>query len=124
MAPSLRPGDRLLVLKREMRKRERAYAIGDIVIFEYGDRSYIKRIVGVPGQHVLWHGLSWELNATEYFALGDNRSKSIDSRTFGPIPHRYIFGRVVLKYFPSLQWLGRSHRSTSPHGQSPSNRLG
>ncbi|MEO0852429.1 MAG: S26 family signal peptidase [Cyanobacteria bacterium J06648_11] len=107
MAPTLQPGDRLLVLTNQP-----SYLPGDIVVFTNASRSYVKRLVGVPRQHVEWHGIPWELGADEYFATGDNcEVASIDSRTFGPVPHRNIHGRVVMRYFPSLQWLGRSTRS-------------
>lgn len=33
-----------------------------------------------------------------YFVLGDNRSSSKDSRTFGPIPKEGIIGKVVLVF--------------------------
>lgn len=34
------------------------------------------------------------------FVMGDNRSDSIDSRTFGPIPVKDIVGRVILRIWP------------------------
>ena len=34
------------------------------------------------------------------FVLGDNRSNSIDSRKFGPVPESRIKGRVVLRLWP------------------------
>lgn len=38
------------------------------------------------------------------FVLGDNRSQSKDSRTFGPIPLADIKGRVDYIYWPALSW--------------------
>ena len=32
--------------------------------------------------------------------LGDNRSASEDSRIFGPVPRKAIYGRVVLVFWP------------------------
>lgn len=40
------------------------------------------------------------LNEDEYFVLGDNRDKSLDSRTFGPIRRSDIVGRVWLRGLP------------------------
>jgi signal peptidase I len=34
------------------------------------------------------------------FVMGDNRSDSVDSRTFGPVPVNDIVGRVVLRIWP------------------------
>lgn len=99
MAPTLAAGDRLLLLKSC-----RSYTVGDIVAFTASGRDYIKRIVGVPGQQVEWHDIPLRLDANEYFACGDNEAVSIDSRTFGPIPHRHIFGRVLVRYFPTLTY--------------------
>jgi signal peptidase I len=44
--------------------------------------------------------LSWEVAEGEYFVLGDNRHRSIDSRTFGPIDRSRIIGRVWVRYLP------------------------
>jgi signal peptidase I len=35
-----------------------------------------------------------------YLMLGDNRQNSEDSRTWGPLPGRYIIGSAVLRYWP------------------------
>lgn len=88
----------------------------------------IKRIVGMPGEHVeirdgkvyidgqalyepyLQEGTVTEVrNASyqdvqladnEYFCLGDNRSGSKDSRTFGPVPADHVLGKLLLRFYP------------------------
>jgi len=35
-----------------------------------------------------------------YFALGDNRQFSSDSRSFGPQPYDGIIGKVLLRFWP------------------------
>jgi signal peptidase I len=43
---------------------------------------------------------SARLEEDEYFVLGDNRSSSLDSRTFGPLPKENIVGRVWIRGWP------------------------
>src|SRR5713101_8098817 len=101
---------------------------GDTVVFWYpGDptKSYIKRVIGVPGDRVevdhgtvLINGQALEeyyvpqefrdsssmtarlVPVDEYFVLGDHRSSSNDSRAWGMVPRRYIYGKAVFVYWP------------------------
>jgi signal peptidase I len=50
---------------------------------------------------VLTHGeRSITLGPDEYFVMGDNRTASLDSRTFGPLPAHEIVGRVWIRGWP------------------------
>jgi signal peptidase I len=40
------------------------------------------------------------LGSGEYYALGDNRTQSSDSRTWGVLPERDIIGKVWVRVFP------------------------
>ncbi|OGF30713.1 signal peptidase I [Candidatus Falkowbacteria bacterium RIFOXYA2_FULL_35_8] len=42
----------------------------------------------------------WNLEADEYYVLGDNREHSLDSRVFGPVGRGNIVGKVWLRGWP------------------------
>ena len=44
-----------------------------------------------------------------YFFVGDNRHESLDSRNWGLIPHKYIIGTPILKYFSVNEVYWQSH---------------
>jgi signal peptidase I len=126
MEPGLEDQERIFINKLVYRweKIER----GDIIVFRYpGDprKSFIKRVIGVPGDqvrissgHVYLNGKridedyvppeffdskSYPLTVIPpgtYFVLGDHRSMSNDSREFGPVPRSYIYGKAVFGYWP------------------------
>jgi signal peptidase I len=132
MMPSLDDQERIFVNKFVYRWEpiER----GDIVVFRYPrdpSKSYIKRVVGVPGDHIRIDSGQVYVNgdpieedyvppayadersypeivvpARSYYMLGDHRSMSNDSREFGPVKEGYIFGKAVFGYWP-MDKLGR-----------------
>lgn len=95
-------------------------------VLELTKRSYIKRVIGLPGDHVkIENGsvyINGELLEEEYlqpdvvteseifndfivpegyvFAMGDNRTKSTDCRSFGCIPADKIEGIVIFRFWP------------------------
>ena len=98
-------------------------------VVEITKRSYIKRVIGLPGDHVeikdgsvYINGEKLEedyissdvktesVNGGQYldiivpektvFVMGDNRPDSIDSRKFGCIPYEKIEGKIVLRFWP------------------------
>ncbi len=83
MLPTLRPGDRLVVV------RGRRARPGDLVTLpdpRRPERVVIKRVTEVTDDHVV--------------VRGDNPGASTDSRSYGPVPAASVQGRVVYRYFP------------------------
>ncbi len=100
---------------------------GDVIVCDMQEGSrqlkVIKRIVGLPGDHVeINDGIVYingealdepytentptkgqsdiTLNENEYFVLGDNRDDSYDSRDIGSINKKALIGKVIAKWFP------------------------
>jgi len=86
-------------------KRVAAVA-GDTVDLRSG-RLYVN---GQPRDFVGAHGVTnaqspeirypLTIPAGYFFALGDNREASSDSRSFGPQPYDRIIGKVILRFWP------------------------
>ncbi len=132
MMPGLEDQERIFVNKFVYRWEpiER----GDIVVFRYPrdtTKSYIKRVIGVAGDHIRIENGQVFVNSeaieedyvpneyadarsypeivvphNSYFVLGDHRTMSNDSRDFGPVHERYIYGKAVFGYWP-MEKLGR-----------------
>jgi signal peptidase I len=127
MEPNLSQFQRLIIDKLSYRLQSPAR--NDIVVISlpHMNEMLVKRVVGLPGETVALlngqvlingepvpepfpHDLAFQdmpprrLGPLEYFVLGDNRSNSNDSRSFGPIPRDYIVGRVWLRYWPLSQF--------------------
>jgi len=128
MMPTLDDQERIFINKFVYRLHFGNVDRGDTVVFWYpGDptKSYIKRVIGVPGDRVEvdrgavivnGHALVEDyvppeyrdqsdmpartIPPDEYFVLGDHRSSSNDSRSWGMVPRRYIYGKAVFIYWP------------------------
>lgn len=126
MMPTLQDNQRLLVEKISYRFSEPSY--GDIIVFKYPanpKEEFIKRIIAVPGDNVAIiegqlfvngqlieedyiadkaiRGFSPRIVPEDhYFALGDNRNNSLDSRDsrVGFVPIDNIVGKAIWSYWP------------------------
>lgn len=156
MYPTSKEGDRVLISRRVLFNK--SLSRGDVVIVEapletedntsgraqyeerkglsyftykvmgLGKRSYIKRIIALPGEHIyiseegdvyvddklleekyLVEGLKTPRMGDVYdvvvpegyvFVMGDNREGSKDSRSFGAIPIDKVEGKVVIRIWP------------------------
>ena len=132
MMPSLDDQERIFINKFVYRLE--AIHRSDIVVFRYPRdpaKSFIKRVIGVAGDHVRIEDGKVYLNGKlvsedyvprayedersyseivvppdSYFVLGDHRSLSNDSRDFGPVDASYIYGKAVFGYWP-MEKVGR-----------------
>ena len=136
MMPTLTDQERIFINKFTYHFGLGSIERGDMVVFWFPldrSKSYIKRVIAVPGDTVyidagqvyvnnqlLSEGyipedyrdrVSWEehrIPPGEYFVLGDHRSSSSDSRTWGFVDRDLIYGKAVFVYWP-LDKMGRLH---------------
>jgi signal peptidase I len=128
MMPGLIDQERIFINKFAYRFGFSDINRGDTVVFWYpGDpsKSFIKRIIGVPGDKVLVKDGQVFVNGAaldepyvpsdyrdhvstpprvvppgEYFVLGDHRSSSNDSRMWGTVARHFIYGKASFVYWP------------------------
>jgi len=96
MSPSLRPGDRLLVIRFvgpvEPDRRE-------IVAY-----NVTANRCGPGEESVFVHRVRRRDRQGRFVMRGDNRREACDSRELGPVPRGDLIGQVVAVYWPPSRW--------------------
>jgi signal peptidase I len=127
MLPTLNEGEYVIIdkLSYYLNEPER----GDIIVLRFpNDRSrdFIKRVIGLPGDHievaggvvkVNGHTLeepyinaeptysgNWDVPDEQFFVLGDNRNNSSDSHNWSFLPEDDIVGKAWLIYWGPESW--------------------
>lgn len=140
MEPTLHSGQLVLVNRLAYKLGQPTH--GDIIIFYFPrdpDQEYIKRLIGLPGDHIsiqdsrvtvngiqldepyiaaapLYNG-NWDVPENQYFVLGDNRNNSSDSHQWGMVPVAFVIGKAMAVYWPPSDWAlvtSFSHTNISP----------
>lgn len=122
MEPTLKENQFLI-----LNKWNHHYKRFDIVVIRYNKSLIIKRIVGMPGENVIYRNNQLYINEKKisedfldvstgdfklsylgeekipkgyYFVMGDNRTHSMDSRMIGLISEKDIIGSTNFRIFP------------------------
>ncbi len=136
MEPTLFTGEFVIVNK--LAYRLGSAKIGDVIVFHPPNNpteEYIKRVIGLPGDHVvikdekvMINGQVLEepyINAApgyeadvivdpgRLYVLGDNRNNSSDSHAWGTVPLDNVIGKAVVIYWPPQNWGLINHSSAA-----------
>lgn len=113
-----------------LNKTKKEYKRFDVVVVNYNGEKLIKRVIGLPGEHIQYKNNKLYVNGKyveesflnsdvktndfdiidlmitsfipkdSYLVLGDNRENSTDSRVFGFVKKDNILGTTIFSVFP------------------------
>ena len=126
MKPNFNDGELLLV--RKIKYNEKTIKRFDVVVIKKDKEEIIKRVIGLPGEHISYKNNKLYVNDKvleenfdfrktndfnleeicscnsipegKYLVLGDNRPISKDSRMIGLIDEKDILGKAVYRIWP------------------------
>lgn len=131
MEPTLADGSCVLADQRP--HTDKKLRRGELVTIQRPDHLVVKRVVGLPGDTLVYKkgsivirnrlnpadllleepyikkaddGLVFEITLSdkEYFVLGDNRDVSFDSRIYGPIQKDQIMATIWFQFCSANNW--------------------
>jgi signal peptidase I len=144
MSPTLQPGDHILVTPTPPFLPARTPGRGEVVVFRNpsaGAGYFVKRVVAVAGDHLEIRNGQVRLNSERLderyvngersegevaeiipagyvFVMGDHRSDSIDSRSWGLLSTERVVGRARLIFWSSAS-VGASSASAHSAEEDP-----
>jgi signal peptidase I len=127
MEPTLFTGEFVIVNK--LAYKIGSAKIGDVIVFHPPNNpteEYIKRVIGLPGDHVVIKNEKVMINSQvleepyinappgydtdvivdpgRLYVLGDNRNNSSDSHSWGTVPLDNVIGKAEVIYWPPQNW--------------------